>query len=62
MDFTGDAKVATFGYELGVQAVSQPKLIGWLPGGELEAVRQKSQPLSPIIRKPPKRNAKPPRP
>ena len=62
MDFTGDAKLATFGYELGVEAVSQPKLIGWLPGDEFEAVRQKSQPLSPTIRKPPKRNAKPPRP
>lgn len=62
MDFTGDAKLATFGYELGVQAVSEPKLIGWLPGDEFEAVRQKSQPLSPIIRKPPKHNAKPPRP
>src|SRR5215472_126425 len=62
MDFTSDARLATFGYELGVEAVSQPKLIGWLPGDEFEAVRQKSQPLSPIIRKPPKRNAKPPRP
>jgi len=59
MDFTGDAKLAIFGYELGVEAVSQPKLIGWLPGDEFEAARQKSQPLSPLIRKPPKR---PPRP
>jgi len=31
MDFTGDAKMAMFGYELGVQAASQPKLIGWQP-------------------------------
>ena len=42
MDFTGDAKLASFGYELGVQAVSQPKLIGWLPGDEFEAVRERT--------------------
>ena len=50
MDFTGDAKLAMFGYELGVQAASQPKLIGWLPGDEFEAERMRSQAL---IRKPP---------
>lgn len=62
MDFTGDAKLATFGYELGVQAVSQPKLIGWLPGDEFEAARQRSQAERSILRKPPRRNVKPPRP
>lgn len=61
MDFTGDAKLATFGYEVGVQAASQPKLIGWVPGDEFEAARQTSQPLTSIIRKPPKR-AKPRKP
>jgi Zn-dependent M28 family amino/carboxypeptidase len=44
MDFTGDAKMAMFGYELGVQAASQPKLIGWQPGDEFEAIRKRSQP------------------
>lgn len=62
MDFTGDAKLATFGYELGVLAVSQPKLIGWLPGDEFEAARQRSQTERSIFRKPPRRNVKPPRP
>lgn len=59
MDFTGDAKLATFGYELGVQAASQPKLIGWVPGDEFEAARQKNQPLTSIIRRPPKRPKRP---
>jgi len=40
MDFTGDAKMAMFGYELGVQAASQPKLIGWQPGDEFDAIRE----------------------
>jgi Zn-dependent M28 family amino/carboxypeptidase len=43
MDFTGDAKMAMFGYGLGVEAASRPKLIGWLPGDEFEAERQRSQ-------------------
>lgn len=51
MDFTGDAKLATFGYELGVQAVSRPNLIRWLPGDEFEAERMRSQEL---VQKPPK--------
>ncbi len=46
MDFTGDAKMAMFGYELGVQAASQPKLIGWQPGDEFDAIRKRSQPLT----------------
>jgi Zn-dependent M28 family amino/carboxypeptidase len=36
MDFTGDAKLATFGYELGVEAASQPRLVEWMPGDEFE--------------------------
>jgi len=34
MDFTGEAKMAMFGYDLGVQAASLPKLIGWQPGDD----------------------------
>jgi len=44
MDFTGDAKLATFGYELGALAASQVKLVGWLPGDEFDVVRKESQP------------------
>jgi peptidase M28-like protein len=44
MDFTGAAKMATFGYEVGVKAASWPNLIGWLPGDEFEAERERSQP------------------
>jgi Zn-dependent M28 family amino/carboxypeptidase len=43
-DFTGLAKMAMFGYELGMQAASQPELIAWVPGDEFEAARKKSQP------------------
>ncbi len=46
MDFTGDAKMAMFGYELGVRAGSQPKLIGWQPGDEFDAIRKESQALT----------------
>jgi Zn-dependent M28 family amino/carboxypeptidase len=44
MDFSGDAKMAMFGYELGVQAAAQPKLIGWQLGDEFDAIRKRSQP------------------
>jgi len=44
MDFTGDAKMAMFGYQLGFEAASRLKLIGWLPGDEFEAERKRSQP------------------
>jgi Zn-dependent M28 family amino/carboxypeptidase len=44
MDFTGAANMAMFGYALGVEAASRPKLIGWLPGDEFEAERKRSQP------------------
>jgi Zn-dependent M28 family amino/carboxypeptidase len=50
MDFTGTAKLAMFGYELGVQAASDSKLVGWLPGDEFEAERKRSQA---ILQKPP---------
>jgi Zn-dependent M28 family amino/carboxypeptidase len=44
MDFKGAAKLAMFGYEMGVRAASSPKLIAWLPGDEFEAERKRSQP------------------
>jgi len=43
MDFTGDAKMAMFGYEVGAEAASWLKLIGWLSGDEFEAERKLSQ-------------------
>jgi len=43
MDFAGYAKMAMFGYEVGAEAASWPKLIGWLPGDEYEAERKRSQ-------------------
>jgi Zn-dependent M28 family amino/carboxypeptidase len=42
-DLTGLAKMGMFGYELGMQAASQPNLIGWQAGDEFEAARKKSQ-------------------
>jgi Zn-dependent M28 family amino/carboxypeptidase len=41
MDFSGLAKVAQFGFDLGMQAASQPALIQWQPGDEFEAAREK---------------------
>src|SRR5437763_3133223 len=46
LDFTGDAKMATFGYELGVRAGSQPKLMRWRTGDEFDAMRQEMQALT----------------
>jgi Zn-dependent M28 family amino/carboxypeptidase len=43
MDFTGDSAMARFGFALGWEAASQPKLIGWQHGDEFEAARIKSQ-------------------
>ena len=43
MDFTGDAVMARFGFALGWQAASTPKLVGWQKGDEFEAARSKSQ-------------------
>jgi Zn-dependent M28 family amino/carboxypeptidase len=57
MDFTGNAKLAMFGYQLGVQAASQSKLIGWLPGDEFE--RRRSQPPGKL---PPPKKVKPRKP
>jgi len=42
MDFTGDAVMARFGFALGWQAASAPKLVGWEKGDEFEADRVKS--------------------
>lgn len=42
MDFTGDAVMARFGFALGWQAASMPKLMGWGKGDEFEAARAKS--------------------
>lgn len=50
MDFMGDGKLPTFGYELGVQAASELPLIGWLPGDEFQAARKKSRARSAILR------------
>jgi len=50
MDFTGDARLAKFGYELGVEAASRFHLVSWLQGDEFEAERRRSQAL---IQKPP---------
>jgi Zn-dependent M28 family amino/carboxypeptidase len=43
MDFTGDAKMARFGFALGWQVASQSDLAGWLPGDEFEKARKNSQ-------------------
>jgi Zn-dependent M28 family amino/carboxypeptidase len=42
MDFTGLAKVAQFGYDLGLQAASQPALVQWQSGDEFESARKKA--------------------
>jgi Zn-dependent M28 family amino/carboxypeptidase len=42
MDFTGLAKVAQFGYDLGLQAASQPALVQWQSGDEFEPARKKA--------------------
>jgi Zn-dependent M28 family amino/carboxypeptidase len=43
MDFTGNAKVARFGFDLGWQAISAPGSITWHPGDEFLPARQHSQ-------------------
>jgi Zn-dependent M28 family amino/carboxypeptidase len=40
-DFSGLARVAQFGYDLGRRAASMPELIQWQPGDEFEAARKK---------------------
>jgi Zn-dependent M28 family amino/carboxypeptidase len=47
MDFGGLAKMARFGYALGLKAASQPGVAGWQPGDEFEAARKKSQATTP---------------
>jgi hypothetical protein len=42
MGFTSDAAMARFGFALGWQTASEPKLIGRQKGGEFEAARLKS--------------------
>ncbi len=42
MDFTGDAVMARFGFALGWEAASMPKVVGWEKGDEFEAARLKS--------------------
>ncbi len=42
MDFTGDATMARFGFILGWQAASLPKVVNWEKGDEFEAARLKS--------------------
>ncbi len=43
MDFVGDSAMARFGFALGWEAASLPKLIGWQHGDEFEPARVKSQ-------------------
>jgi Zn-dependent M28 family amino/carboxypeptidase len=43
MDFVADSCMARFGFALGWEAASLPKLIGWQKGDEFEAARLKSQ-------------------
>ncbi len=42
MDFTGDAVMARFGFALGWEAATMPKLAGWQRGDEFEAPRVRS--------------------
>ncbi|MGH9546406.1 MAG: M28 family peptidase [Terriglobales bacterium] len=41
-DFTGDAVMARFGFALGWEAASLPRVVGWQKGDEFEAARLKS--------------------
>ncbi len=43
MDFSGNAKLARFGFALGWKAANLPGLMGWVPGDEFEAARKQSQ-------------------
>jgi Zn-dependent M28 family amino/carboxypeptidase len=58
MEFAGDAKLATFGYQLGVAAASQPTLIEWLPGDEFASERKRSQLVDQAKRRPLQRKPK----
>jgi len=43
MDFVGDSAMARFGFALGWEAASLPKLVGWQAGDEFSGARVKSQ-------------------
>jgi Zn-dependent M28 family amino/carboxypeptidase len=43
MDFIGDSAIARFGFALGWEAASQPKLAGWQKGDEFEKARMQSE-------------------
>ena len=43
MDFVGDSAMARFGFALGWEAASLPKLIGWQKGDEFESARLKTE-------------------
>ena len=43
MDFTGNAKLARFGMDLGWQALTAPATVSWRPGDEFEPARKHSQ-------------------
>jgi Zn-dependent M28 family amino/carboxypeptidase len=43
MDFRGDSAIARFGFALGWEAASQPKLAGWQKGDEFEKARLQSE-------------------
>ncbi len=43
MDFVADSAMARFGFALGWEAASIPKMIEWQKGDEFEAARQKNQ-------------------
>ena len=42
MDFTANAKLARFGFELGWEAIAAPGAIRWRAGDEFEAARMKA--------------------
>lgn len=43
MNFSGDAKMAKFGFVLGWEVADLPQLTGWQPGDEFEKARKSSQ-------------------
>jgi Zn-dependent M28 family amino/carboxypeptidase len=43
MDFTGDAKMAKFGFAVGWEIADMPNSTGWRPGDEFEKARKRSQ-------------------
>jgi peptidase M28-like protein len=57
-DFTGAAKLATLGYQLGAKAAALPDLTGWVPGDDFEAERRRSQSAEQLSRKPSLRHGK----